>query len=116
MNNGGKSLPPLFVSALSGYYLLYLVELVQGLDRRKIVDVEVQNLVANLRQDGVVELEEAQLHALAVLRHLLHVGFLDGRAHIGIVGLEFLQHRIGPLDNRPRHTCNLGNMDTKAMF
>lgn len=34
-------------------------ELVEGLERREVVYVEVEDFVAYLREDGVVELEEA---------------------------------------------------------
>ena len=37
--------------------------LLRGLEGGEVVDVEVEDFVADLREDGVVELEEAELHA-----------------------------------------------------
>lgn len=40
---------------LSAYDFLDVVQLVQGFDGRKVVDVEAENLIANLREHRVVE-------------------------------------------------------------
>ena len=45
---------------------LDVVELVQGLDRREVVDINGEDLVAYLAQHGVVELENGQLIARSV--------------------------------------------------
>ena len=37
-------------------------EFVEGLERGEVVDVKAEQLVTDLAQDGVVELEEAELH------------------------------------------------------
>ena len=42
----------------ASHYFFDIVELVQGFDRCKVVDVEAKYLVAYLREHGVVELEE----------------------------------------------------------
>lgn len=45
-------------------------ELVEGLERGEVVDVEAKELVANLAEDRVVQLEKAELHTvLTLLRH-----------------------------------------------
>ena len=43
-----------FHLSLSAHNLLYVVQLIKGLHRREVVDVETKNLVANLRKYGVV--------------------------------------------------------------
>lgn len=65
---GRKEAAPVSTASLDGAnllaleYLLDFVELVERLDGRKVVDVEPQYLVADLREHRVVELEEAELH------------------------------------------------------
>ena len=39
------------------------IQLIQRLHRRKVVDVHLEEFVANLHEDGVVELEERKLGA-----------------------------------------------------
>lgn len=45
----------------SSQQLLYRVKLVEGLHWGEIIDVEIEELIANLRQHWIVELEEREL-------------------------------------------------------
>ena len=47
-----------------------VVEFIECLHRREVVDVEVKDLVANLAQHRVVELEKRELVAATLLSHL----------------------------------------------
>ena len=57
--------------AVRKYNSLDFVELVQRLNRCKVVDVQADYLVAYLRQYRVVELEERKLNPLPTLLKLL---------------------------------------------
>ena len=61
-------------------YSLDVVELVECVHRREVVDVEMQYLVADLREHGVVELEERHLHSVG-RHHILHIRF-SRRPHL----------------------------------
>ena len=52
------------VSRPSGHDFLYLVQFVERLHGREVVDVQTYYLVAYLAEHGVVQLEERQLYAL----------------------------------------------------
>jgi hypothetical protein len=43
--------------------LLDFVQLIEGVERRQRVDIEILNLVTDLGEDGVVKLEDAELIA-----------------------------------------------------
>src|SRR3712207_1068522 len=96
-------------------YFLDVVELVEGLDGGKPVDVELKNLVTNLGQHGVIELEEAQLHATPMVGYLGSVGS-SGTSHAGIVGLQLTQDDVRALHDGPRHARNLGHVDTETVL
>ena len=49
---------------------LDVIELIQGFEGSKAVDVQVKDFVTYLSQYGVVELEETQLHAFACLAEM----------------------------------------------
>ena len=51
--------------SFSGDDFFDVVEFVEGFDGGEVVDIGVEYFVANLREYGVVELEEAELHAAA---------------------------------------------------
>ena len=40
------------------------VEFVEGFEGGEAIDIQTENLVANLTKDGVVELEERKLHVV----------------------------------------------------
>ena len=52
-----------FINLLPPQYPLDVIQLVQRLQRRQVVHIEIQKLVADLAEHGVVQLEEAELHA-----------------------------------------------------
>ena len=88
---------------LAGEDALDVVEFVKGLDGREVVDVDGEDFVADLAQDGVVELEDGQLIARAAAGHVAQV--LGDRLVVTAVGLELLEHLVGAFDNRRRHAC-----------
>ena len=59
--------------SLAGEDSFDAVEFVQGFDRGEAVDVETEDLVANLAEHGIVELEETQLHVVG-LRQVADLG------------------------------------------
>lgn len=86
------------------------MEAVEGLHRGEVVDVEVGDFVADLREDGVVELEEAQLHAG------LARGGLDLDVVAGVGALELGQHLVGAADDGGGHAGEFGHVDAKAVL
>ena len=77
------------------------MELVQGLDGGEVVDVDGEDLVADLGQHGVVKLEDGQLVARAARCHVAQV-LGQGRV-VAAVGLELLKDLICSLDDAGRH-------------
>ena len=59
--------------SLTSEYALDAVEFVEGFDGGEAVDIKTEDLVANLTEDGVVELEETELHVVG-LRQVADLG------------------------------------------
>ena len=77
MDEGSEKIITPFIAhfILLTYYFLYLMQLVECFKRREIIDVDTHQLIAHHAEHRVVELEEAQLHALARLRDVVHLRF-----------------------------------------
>ena len=88
------------------YQPLYVIEFVQGLKGCEAVYVEVQELLAYVLQDGVVQLEEVQLRTrVAVLpASCRHAG-----THIVVVllGLQLGQYHLGACHYALGHALSL---------
>ena len=72
----------------TGDDLLDVVEFVEGFEGGEVVDVEAQDFIADLAEDGVIELEEGELHAFAGSGDF-GSGFANG-ANGSIFGFELL--------------------------
>ncbi len=59
-------------SAFTRNYLFDVVQFVQRLDRRQIIDIQIYKFIPYLREDRVVQLEYTQLISFMMLRHLLY--------------------------------------------
>ena len=103
-----------FFFFFASYYFLYFVELVEGFYGGEVVDVETYDLVSYLTKDGVVQLEEAELHSLAALGYGCRR--LACTAHSGIVGFEFLEYDVGTTDDALGHTRYLSHMNTEGVL
>ena len=87
-----------------GDYRAYVIQLVQRRHRREIVYVDVEYLVPYLSQHRVIELEKRQLYAASIIgdaAQVLAYGLLT------VVGFKMMQHLIGTLHYRLRHTASL---------
>ncbi len=73
------------------------MEAVEGLDGGEAVDVEVEEFVADLCKDGVVELEERQLHAVG------GGGRRCDRGGVGGTGSRRVALEVGEDAISPRH-------------
>ena len=103
------------LAAFSRYNLLDLIQFVERVDGREVVDVKAQDLIPYLFQYRVIELEDAHLHALATISQSLSVRFAC-RSHRCVVGLKLLQDDLRALHNAARHTRYLSHMDTKRVL
>ena len=95
------------------YQFLYIIQFAQRLERREVVDVETKYLVAYLTKYRVVELEEVQLNATVCILACL---YLPSQVFVVYRTFQFLENNICSCHNSPRHTSQLGNMDTETMF
>ena len=77
---------------------LYIVEFVESFERGEGIDVEVEYLVADLAQDRVVELEDAEL-SIFVAWHLYALGLRAADAVARVVGFEFAEDLFGSADD-----------------
>ena len=77
---------------------LYIVEFVESFERGEGIDVEVEYLVADLAQDRVVELEDAEL-SIFVAWHLYALGLGAADAVARVVGFEFAEDLFGSADD-----------------
>lgn len=48
-------------------YLLNIIQLIQRLNRSKIIHIQIEYLIANLAKYRVIQLEEVELHTASVL-------------------------------------------------
>ena len=64
-----------------GEQALEVAKEVEGLDRGEVVEVHVEQTVADLREQGVVELEKAHLICLLPGTELLETAFGNGVFH-----------------------------------
>ena len=92
---------------------LDLAELVEGLKRGEIVDVKMEHLVTHLAQHGVVQLEEAHLHAAVWgFRHEGAVAHL-----VGVLALfQLVEEGVGQLYNALGHSGKACHMDTETVL
>ena len=99
--------------SLSPHYLLYLIELVEGLERCEVVDIDAEYLVAHLAEYGVVELEDAHLHAFtAVGNEFGRLAYALG----GSIALHLLKYLLGTAHDALGHTGHVGYMDTEGVI
>ena len=68
-----------------------------------------------MREHRVVELEEAELHALAVVAYVLDGGGI-GVAHACPVGFELLEDNLGAAHDALGHAGYLCHMDTEGVL
>lgn len=94
--------------------LLDVVELVERFHGCEVVDVQSEDLIANLRENGIIKLEDAQLGAFSLL-YMLHVGLAD-RSHFRVVGLQLVEDDVGTLDDGAGHACDFRYMDTEGVL
>ena len=92
-------------------YSLDAVEFVEGFDGRQAVDVQTEDLVADLAEYGVIELEEGELHVVR-LGEVADFGSCAQSFAVG-TALQLLQDHLGPADDVARHACELGDVDAE---
>ena len=92
-----------------------IVEFVEGGHGGEVVDVDVEDLIAELSENRVIELEERELYPLCtvgdsreVLGHLV--------VTVAVHFFKMCENLIGTFHNRLRHTGELRNMDTETVF
>ena len=91
------------------YQPLYVIEFVQGLKRCEAVYVEVQQLLAYVLQDGVVQLEKVKLRTRVTI---LSASCRQAGAHIVVIllGFQLAQYHLGTCHYALRHagqTCHM---------
>ena len=91
-----------------------VVQLVEGSHWREVVDVGVEDFIANLAQHRIVELEKRQLHA--ALPCIAHFAEVSSGVGARIVGFQLLQNFVGALDDDRRQPCEFCHMDSEAVF
>lgn len=78
--------------SLPFHYPLNIIQLVQRLQRRQIIHIQIQYLIAYLAQHWVVELKEAELHAAARLSYFRHR--LVGDSLLAVVRFQLSQYVV----------------------
>ena len=99
---------------LAGEDTLDVVELVQGLHGREVVDVDGENLIAYLAQHGVIELENGQLVARAAAGDIAQI--LGDGVVVAVVVLQLLEHLVGTFDDGGWHAGEFCDVDTEAVL
>ena len=110
-----------------------VVQLIEGLQGGEVVDVQIEDLLSDLGQDGIIELEEAKLITVDAPaffvprkrgRRIFH---LFGRTSFGVFGFwllslyflpflfETMQDVRGSLYDMVWHTAETGYLNTEAV-
>ena len=98
----------------SSHNLLNVIQLVQRFERREIVHIEIQYFITHLTKHWVVQLEEAELHSIALRSDFSR--WLGRYTLLTIVGLQLVQNGVGALHNALWHTCQLSHMNTEGVL
>ena len=78
------------LAAFSRYNLLDLIQFVERVDGREVVNVKPQDLIPYLFQYRIIELEDVELDTVAVLADILHLRF-SGISYLSVISLKLFQ-------------------------